>query len=166
MLSAVEMDKSFKDKLPSELLDEMTPLTYGRIRNLFRLSDVNGDGFVDANDLVLSVRKLQGTTTDIDETIEQLIAGIAYVDKDHDQRLNLEEYGAFMLLFASSLDTDVNELVSYLAVELARRDYDESEKIYLDKKRILLNAQSEKAKQQGIAERQWSSWLSAVATER
>lgn len=162
MLSAVELDKAFKDKLPSELPDEMTPLTYGRIRNLFRLSDANGDGFVDVHELVLSVRKLQETTTDIDKTIEQLIAGIAHVDMDKDQRLNLDEYGAFMVMLATSLDTDVNELVSYLAVELARRDYDEDDKRYLDKIRKQL-MRKVKAKQEGKAEPQWSSWLSGVA---
>jgi Ca2+-binding EF-hand superfamily protein len=164
MLSAVEIDKAFKDGFPSELLDEMTPLTYGRIRKLFRMSDANGDGFVEAQDLVLSVRKLHGTTPDINETIEQMIAGIAHMDKDDDQRLNLEEYGAFISMLASSLDVDVNELVSYLAVELARRDYGEGEKVYFDKirKQAIRKVKAKPQGTQSTAERQWS-WLNGIA---
>ena len=166
ILAAIEIDKAIMDNVPKDLLGEMTPLTYERIKNLFRMSDTDGNGYIEADELVLSIRKLQGTSKDMDETIEDTVSMIAYVDKDQDQRLNLEEYADFVSTLASTLDTDVNELVSYLAVELALRDHNEAEKAYVQKmkKRVVRKV---KAKQQGTqVEHGVRSWLDGFSGER
>jgi Ca2+-binding EF-hand superfamily protein len=130
LLAAVELDRAFvQNKVPKEL--HMTPLSYGRVQNLFRMSDTDTAGFVEVHELIMSIRKLQGTSKDIDEAIEDTVALIAHVDKKHDQRVDLREYAFFISALASALNTDVNELVSYLAVELALRDNDEKEKAYV-----------------------------------
>ena len=170
ILAAIEIDKAIMDNVPKDLLGEMTPLTYERIKNLFRMSDTDGNGYIEADELVLSIRKLQGTSKDIDETIDDTVSMIAYADKDQDQRLNLEEYADFVSALASTLDTDVNELVSYLAVELALRDHnDEAEKAYVQnmKKQMVrkVKAKQGRDRREMASGRGWMAFLGLVHRE-
>jgi len=162
LLAAVEIDRIVQNKVPKEL--ELPPLSYGRVHNLFRMSDKDNSGFIDAHELVMSIRKLQGTSKDIDATIEDTVALIAHVDKDQDQQLDLQEYAAFIATLASTLDTDINELVSYLAVELALRDNCEMEEAYVlkMKKRVVRKV---KAKQLGSNSSQWK-WFNGRAGKK
>ena len=170
ILAAIEIDKAIMDNVPKNLLGEMTPLTYERIKNLFRMCDTDGNGYIEADELVLSIRKLQGTSKDIDETIDDTVSMIAYADKDQDQRLNLEEYADFVSALASTLDTDVNELVSYLAVELALRDHnDEAEKAYVQnmKKQMVrkVKAKQGRDRREMASGRGWMAFLGLVHRE-
>ena len=170
ILAAIEIDKAIMDNVPKNLLGEMTPLTYERIKNLFRMCDTDGNGYIEADELVLSIRKLQGTSKDIDETIDDTVSMIAYADKDQDQRLNLEEYADFVSTLASTLDTDVNELVSYLAVELALRDHnDEAEKAYVQnmKKQMVrkVKAKQGRDRREMASGRGWMAFLGLVHRE-
>jgi Ca2+-binding EF-hand superfamily protein len=164
LLAAVALDRVFvQNKVPKEL--HMTPLSYGRVQNLFRMSETDNSGFVEVHELVMSIRKLQGTSKDIDQTIEDTVALIAHVDKKQAQRVDLREYAAFISTLASALNTDVNELVSYLAVELALRDNDEEEQAYVIrmKKRVIRKI---KAKQLGAEQGSSWRWFNGIAGDK
>lgn len=162
VLADVQIDKAFEPgKVAQHLQEEkgISRLTYGRIQNLFRMIDTDGSGFIEADEMVISFRKLQGTSKDIDETIEDAVTMIAEVDRDKDQRLNLDEYAVLLCSLASSLDTDVNELVSYMAVELALRDDNEAD---LDYARKMKKRVARKVKAKELQSESSWKWLNGI----
>eukprot|EP00547_Thalassionema_nitzschioides_P018893 CAMPEP_0194239254 /NCGR_PEP_ID=MMETSP0158-20130606/5770_1 /TAXON_ID=33649 /ORGANISM="Thalassionema nitzschioides, Strain L26-B" /LENGTH=466 /DNA_ID=CAMNT_0038973687 /DNA_START=73 /DNA_END=1473 /DNA_ORIENTATION=+ len=123
-----------KEKAPKFIQHErISAISYVRIQKLFQLYDTNGLGCIQARNAIASIRKLEGASRKIDNSIQEVTSNIVPADSNNDHQLNAEEYTILICSVASALEIDVNGLVSYLIVQRSLRNDERREKIYLNK---------------------------------
>jgi Ca2+-binding EF-hand superfamily protein len=97
-------------------LEELVTLTdQQKLETLFALMDKDRDGSVSAGELADGLRKIRGELS-FEESIQLAIGKVANFDKNHDGKLDIDEFYLFMTKFAESLGSNFNEVSEILVM--------------------------------------------------
>ena len=100
-----------------------TPTDFGKLSRLFDLWDVDHNGTLDLSEIALGIRKFQqNSPKPMSAAVKASIDALVYCDKDHDNRLDREEFAALIMRLAQICSTDVRRLVDYMVVNAALED--------------------------------------------
>lgn len=123
-----------------EAVEVTDALQYGRINRLFDLWDLNGDGVIDYEELLLGMRKYQ-EAMDIEESVQRAALVMLAFDDEGNQKLSREDFALCLIKYAKALESDLHELVDFMCVTSVLKDNDEFEQAYI--KAISPQAQTE-----------------------
>jgi hypothetical protein len=156
MFATLQYDKAFQSRVPKELKNSgVTPVTYGRIQNLFRIMRGEGMSHIEGHEMIVSLRKLHGTTPQVDATIEETMSKVAQLDE---RRVGEKEFASIICRLASELQIDVNELISFLAISWSLRRNEEAQTVYVEKMKWRV-VRKVKVKNESGGRKKRSSWM-------
>jgi hypothetical protein len=108
-------------------------LQYDKTRRLFDLWDANNDGYIDFQELLLGMRKFQGTLAvadSLDESKDQATFVMVGFDEDSNQKLDPAEFARVVVNYARTLDVDLHDMIDFMCVTSALKDNTDYEKAY------------------------------------
>jgi len=99
---------------------EMDALTYGRLKKLFKLWDLNGDGDISVDELAGGLGAFQrasGINVDADSMAQALIA----FDEDGDNQLDPREFAHAMVQYANQFGVEISGLIDAMVLLSSRK---------------------------------------------
>jgi Ca2+-binding EF-hand superfamily protein len=102
----------------------------GRVDRLHELWDVDGDGFLDAEEFALGMRKFK-ETQNLDTAVSESADAVVAFDQDGDGQLDKKEFGDLLRKFAAVSGVGMHELLDFMLIQSAVVDTDNKEKAYI-----------------------------------
>jgi Ca2+-binding EF-hand superfamily protein len=94
---------------------EVDALSYGRLKRLFSLWDIDGDGDITLTELTEGLRMFQAAAG-IEGDAEREAQALLGFDSDGDQRLDPREFSHAMVHYAKEFGIDLHELIDFMCV--------------------------------------------------
>ncbi|KAL7556119.1 hypothetical protein ACA910_020202 [Epithemia clementina (nom. ined.)] len=110
--------------------DQIAKSQLARCKKLFLLWDLDNDGAVSLDELILGLRKFEEASS-LSTTVDEAVALMEAFDLDQDQKLNLKEFVVFLVQFANLAATDLDEMLDFMIVTAALKENDEAELKFL-----------------------------------
>lgn len=111
----VREDKSSKKQVEGDVTDIISNLSYGRLKKLFDLWDVNHDGEITFSELIIGLQTFQDAAR-IDGDAEWQARAFLRFDSDGDNRLNQREFAEAMIHYAKSFGVELHTLIDFMCV--------------------------------------------------
>jgi Ca2+-binding EF-hand superfamily protein len=109
---------------------ETDAVLQGRVDRLHELWDVSGDGFLDAEEFALGMRKFK-ESQHLDATVSESLDAVIAFDQDGDGQLDKKEFGDLLRRFAAVSGVGMHELLDFMLIQSAMIDTDNKEKAYI-----------------------------------
>jgi Ca2+-binding EF-hand superfamily protein len=125
----------YKDALAQHNEDESELkdlVTFGKLNRLFDLLDLTKDGFLDAVEIALFLRKYQSKQVDLDETMQDAIESILAVDQNRDKKLDRKDFSILVSRLAHATGLQVHRFIDFLVVKTALKDDNAKDKAYVE----------------------------------
>jgi hypothetical protein len=117
----VREEKGFKKHGNIELI--IDTLSYGRLRKLFDLWDINHDGDISFAELTVGLQTFQDAAG-IEGHPEREARALLGFDEDGDDRLNPREFADAMVHYAKTFGIALHDLIDFMCVTYAMGDKD------------------------------------------
>lgn len=89
--------------------------TYGRLKKLFELWDVNGDGDISMTELAEGLRKFQ-TVSGINADADALATALVAFDRDGYNQLDPGEFAQAMILYTKQFGVELHSLIDFMCL--------------------------------------------------
>lgn len=111
----VREDKGSKKQVEGDVSDIISNLSYGRLKKLFDLWDVNHDGDITFSELIIGLQTFQDAAR-IDGDAEWQARAFLRFDSNGDNRLNQREFAEAMINYAKSFGVELHTLIDFMCV--------------------------------------------------
>lgn len=123
MLANAIFETASEDKGSAEKQKNiMDSLSYGRLRRLFDVLDVDKNGSISTEELLAGIQGLHDATGIVKGDSKQDVKKLLEFDKNGDNHLQPGEFAEAMTFYARKLRIDVNDLINYMCVSCVAVD--------------------------------------------
>lgn len=111
----VRDDKVTKKHVEGDVGEIVSNLSYGRLKKLFDLWDVNHDGDITFSELIVGLQTFQDAAR-IDGDAEWEARALLRFDSNGDNKLNQREFAEAMIHYAKSFGVELHTLIDFMCV--------------------------------------------------